>query len=259
MNSIKNGGMVVLSVPTRLRIATLAILLSIPLISLEVIIVAQAPFWKLPYKNIGYWATTFLLISVPLIVWMNSGKRWALKLCAIFGLLWIIASFWMTFHSGYPQLGFLTFLLCLYFAALLLALQYEMDRSFFNPELPWYQGLPKPIPGLKCQLFDLRKNKEGLSSSISVELAVCRLDQNGTYLFCQKLDSQGVSFLSSLLNKRKLGMAFNFRGRKVEIQGTPITRLAQGSGCGIQFIETTDDLSKDIGDFVELLKGEGYV
>jgi hypothetical protein len=152
MKSIKNGGMVVLSIPTRLKFAALALLASVPLISLEVAIVARAPIWNLPYRNIGYWAFTFALISIPLIVWITSARKWALSLCTALAGLWILASIWMTFHIGYPQLGFFTLLLFLFFVVLLMFLKYEMGRSFFDPGLPWYQGMPKPIPGLRCRL-----------------------------------------------------------------------------------------------------------
>jgi hypothetical protein len=54
-------------------------------------------------------------------------------------------------------------------------------------------------------------------------------------------------------------MAFYFRDRQIECQGRPILSLGQGGGGGIQFLGATDDLNKDIGDFVELLRGEGYV
>ncbi|MEO5969389.1 MAG: hypothetical protein ABIQ95_05640 [Bdellovibrionia bacterium] len=247
MNSIKNGGMVVLSIPTRLKLATLGLMVSVPLISLEVAIVARAPVWNLPYRNIGYWALTFALISVPLMVWIMSGKKWALSICSALVSLWILASIWMTFHIGYPQLGFFTLLLFLFFVVLLMSLKYEMGRSFFDPGLPWYQGMPKSIPGLKCRLEK------------TVDLDVCRLDQDGAFLFCPNKDSKHLALLPSLLAKRRLEMIFYFRDRQVECQGAPILSLNQGTGAGIQFLGATDDLSKDIGDFVELLRGEGYV
>lgn len=244
--------MVVISVPTRLRLIALALLIPIPLICLEVSIVARVPIWQLPYRNIGYWALTFTLISVPLVVWITSAKKWALHLCTVLAGFWVLVSAWMTFHIGYPQLGFFTLFLFLFFTVLLLSLKYEIGRSFFDPELPWYQGMPKPIPGLKCQLFSLQKEK-------SLELDVCRLDQDGAFLFCSTKDGKSVSLLPSLLAYRKVGMTFYFRDREVECQGVPVLSLGQGTGAGIQFLGASDDLNKDIGDFVELLRGEGYV
>ena len=250
--------MVVISIPARLKLGALALLISIPLICFEVSIVARAPIWKLPYQTICYWALTFALITIPLMVWITSAKKWALSLCTVLAGFWILASFWMTFHVGYPQLGFFTLLLFLFFAALLLSLQYEMGRSFFDPGLPWYQGMPKPIPGLKCQLSTTSSPKS-TSNEQTVDLDVCRLDQDGAFLFCSDKDGKSKERLPILLTQRRLGMIFYFRDRQVECQGAPILSLTQGTGAGIQFLGATDDLSKDIGDFVELLRGEGYV
>ena len=125
-----------------------------------------------------------------------------------------------------------------------------MGRSFFDPRLSWYQGMPKPIPGLRCRLEK------------SLDLDVCRLDQDGAFLFysanpSQDGKSQGV--LPGLLAKRRLSMVFYFRDRQVECQGIPILSLKDGRGMGVQFLGATDDLNKDIGDLLEFLRGEGYV
>jgi hypothetical protein len=250
--------MVVITIPTRLRWAVLALLIAIPLISVEVAIVARAPIWKLPYQNISYWALTFTLITIPLMVWITAAKKWALNLCGAFAGLWILASSWMAFHMGYPQLVFFTLVLFLFFSGVLLALKHEMSRSFFDPELAWYQGMPKPIPGLRCQLSLVDKGKDK-SKDRSVDLDVCRLDQDGAFLFCPAQDSESLSLLPDLLTQPRLGMIFYFRDRQVECQGAPILALNQRTGAGIQFLGASDDLGKDMGDFVELLRGEGYV
>jgi hypothetical protein len=202
----------------------------------------------------GYWALTFALISIPLMDWIMSAKKWALNLCALFAGVWIFSSFWMTLQIDYPQLGFFTLFLFLYFVILLMSLKYEMGRSFFDPGLRWYQGMPKPIPGLKCRI-----NKLETRSEKSGDLDVCRLDQDGVFLFYSTKEGKLTGLLPSFFVERRLKITFYFRDTQVECQGTPILSLNNGTGAGIQFLGAGDDQNKDMGDFVELLRGEGYV
>jgi hypothetical protein len=126
-----------------------------------------------------------------------------------------------------------------------------MDRAFFNPKLKWYQGLPKPIPGLKCVVRHGDHERE---------LRVGRIGADGAFLF-----SNGA-VLTDLIDWKlrhrsrvKTELNFIFRNRQVHCQGLPVRVLEGNQGAGFQFCGMTPDTLKEMGDFIEVLRGEGYV
>lgn len=242
--------MVVISVPIRLRLAVSALLLVVPLIAIEVLIASRASWWNLPYRKMGTWAAIFALISVPLSVWISSGKKWAYALAVAISTIWVFLSAWAAIRLRYPPLGFFTIFLLFFGFLELLWLKSEMERSFFDPQMAWYQGLPKPIPGLQCKL---------LSGEKTLDLRVSRIDQDGVFVFSSSDGGKSPSPLLTFLEKKKLEMIFNFRDRQITCQGVPTLAIGKGTGAGIQFRWVSADLRKDIGDFVEILRGEGYV
>jgi len=137
-----------------------------------------------------------------------------------------------------------------FFTLVLSWLHCEMKRSFFDPQLSWYQGYPKPIPGLKCQLH---------LGECSVDLHVSRMDQDGVFLCLKAGAGKSLSFLVPIWQQSKLEMVFEFKERQMSCNGVPIVVLEKGLGVGIQFVGLTPDHRKEIGDFVEVLIGEGYV
>ena len=54
-------------------------------------------------------------------------------------------------------------------------------------------------------------------------------------------------------------LVFKFRERQIKCQGVPVRSFGTGVGVGLQFSKVLPDARKDLGDFVELLRGEGYV
>jgi hypothetical protein len=236
--------MTVLSVPGRLRVATLVLLLSIPLAALQTVIATRAPWWRLPYKSMGVWAIAVAMICIPLGGWLAYGKRWAYGLTAMFAFFWLVLSAWIALRLRYPTLGFFALFLLVYFGVLLLWLRSEIGRSFFDPQLPWYQGAPKPMPGLRCQLL--------LSEKRTIDVKVGRLDAEGVFIFADT----GVPALRA---RQKVEIEFTLRDRTVRCHGYPMRALIGGLGFGLQFRKLSPDLRKELGDFVESLKGEGYV
>ncbi|MDR3605931.1 MAG: hypothetical protein P4M08_00960 [Oligoflexia bacterium] len=115
----------------------------------------------------------------------------------------------------------------------------ELERSFFDPRLRWFQGLPKPIPGIECEIGDHR-------------VRVSRLDREGAFVYSDRdrvPDNIGQ-------------ISFVFRDRRINCHGVAVRtldRVRPRSGVGIQFREMSADSRKVLGDFVESLKGEGYV
>jgi hypothetical protein len=242
--------MVVISVPLRLRLAALGLLFCIPLIAFEIVIANRASWWSLPYRGMGYWSLAFALICIPLSSWLMNAKRWAYPIAVVLAALWIGASAWVSIRMRYPPLGFFTLFLSAFFLIELLWLKFELDRSFFNPQLAWYQGLPKPIPGLRCQL---------VSGEKTLDVRVSRIDPDGAFIFSPFDLTKSPISLPSLLERKKLEMVFNFREYRFVCQGTPTLSFNRGVGAGVRFFGVSSDLRKEIGDFVEILRGEGYV
>jgi hypothetical protein len=242
--------MIVITVPYRLKLAASALFLCIPLIALEVMIANRASWWNLPYRSIGYWSLAFTLICIPLSAWIVGARRWAYPLAVLLVGLWVISSTWVSIRMRYPPLGFFTLFLSGFFVVELLWLKFELGRSFFDPQMSWYKGLPKPIPGLKCHLAwgDSR-----------IELRVSRIDSEGAFVFTQVEFEKTIPVLTTLSGKNKLEVSFSFRNHQVNCFGRPTLAIHRGLGLGIQFFDVSPDLHKEIGDFVEILKGEGYV
>ncbi len=242
--------MTVISVPLGLRFATLTLFLSIPFIAIEVVIVTQAPWWNLPYRSMGYWSLAYALICIPISIWLWSAKRSAYSIVVVLSVVWIVVSAWTAIKTRYPALGFFVIFLLGFFCLVLPWIRNEMNRSFFNPQLMWYQSLPKPIPGLKCQLANGEK---------VLDLRVSRIDIDGAFIFSSDDQRRISTFLASVNSGKTLEMLFRFRDCQVSCNGNPILLVGKGVGVGVQFIELSADLRKEVGDFVEMLRGGGYI
>lgn len=256
--------MILLSVPVQLRLAVAALFLCLPLISMEVALIWQANWSNLPLWDMGYWALVCGLFCIPLSVWLSSARKAAWYLAIILSGIWISASAWLSFRMHYPPLGFFTVFLATFLSGTLFWIENEMNRSFLNPQMTWYQGAPKAIPGLKCEVIEEEKK---------AVLSVSRIDEDGVFVFAP---SFAPSTESDLLNvfapasktgrdkkKRELNLAFHFRSRRLTCPGIATLLVTpnhgRGLGAGVRFQKNSPDLKKEIGDFVEALRGEGYV
>jgi hypothetical protein len=240
----------VISVPGRLRLASALLLLSVPAIAFEIVILMRAPWWKLPLRPMQIWSAIAALITVPIWWWMQTGKRWAMRAAATGLSIWILASAWFAFEAQHPALGFYTLFLVVFFGGLLTWLDRELGRSFFDPQIRWFQHLPKPIPGLVCGLAKASA-RDGAWESYRVS----RIDEEGAFLFRDRAGDSIAPFTA----RDRLALQFAFRGRQVQAVGVPVRDLRGGWGVGVQFKGLEPDSYKEIGDFVELLRGEGYV
>jgi hypothetical protein len=87
---------------------------------------------------------------------------------------------------------------------------------------------------------------------------VCNLDRDGAYLFVAD-NAEVADFLPNESgNNEKMDLVFRFRDREIRCAGTPVSRLSRAAGGGFQFRGLSPDAQKDIGDFIETLRGEGY-
>ena len=235
--------MKVVSLPPRLRLAAASLLLSVPLAAWQTVVSARAPWWKLPYASIGLWSGVVAAICLPVVYWIWRGRRRALGGIAAFGGLWCILSAWVTVRTGAPGLGFFTLFLCAYWLSVGFWIHLEMGQTFFDPGLRWYESLPKPLPGLRCELKQ---------DTFASEFRVSRLDSSGVFLFAQAESCTG------LRPGKTAELVLHYRDRQVTCTGFPIRILDQNAGAGIRFSGMTADARKSLGDFVEILRGEGH-
>ena len=161
-------------VPARLRLSALLLWLAIPIAALETVIATRAPWWRLPYEAIEIWCLAVAMMVIPLSAGSRPESRWALNVAVGILSLWVLLSGWYSVRTHHPALGFFTLFLLLFFGMVASWLDQELGRSYFDPRMHWYEGLPKPVPGLSCEA-DGRK------------LRVARMDEEGAFLFDSEL------------------------------------------------------------------------
>lgn len=241
--------MKVISIPTRLRLAMAFLFLCVPFAALETVIVTRAPWWRMPYRSMAVWSASVALICTPLAAWLIQGKKWALQLTTAFAMIWVSLSVWTAIRLRMPSLGFLSIGLLIYFSVLIRWLTREERRSFFDPQMNWFQGLPKPIPGLLCDLS---------LGDHPFLLKVSRLDREGVFLFLDEGHST-LNDSSSLKAGVPVELTFSFRSSRIQCSGVPIGVLRKGTGASFKFQSLRPDIKKELGDFIGVLEGEGYV
>src|SRR5262249_49914006 len=162
---------------------------------------ARAPWWRLPLDRVLIWSGAVALLCIPQAAWLAQGKRWAYWLTTAFGAVWVILTTWVALRTGNASLGFLAAFLTLFFALTLSWIRREIDRSFVNPGIQWYEGLPRPIPGLDCQL---------VRGTHGEHYRVSRLDRDGAFVFRPKSDA----FPQEAATDRS-ELVFSYRGKTV--------------------------------------------
>ena len=242
--------MKVMSAPLGLRLASSMLFLAIPLAGFEAAIILRMPWWKLPWHEIGIGSASVAAVCVPLVVWLMNGRRWAFQGTLVLAYTWALLTAWLAIRLRYPALGFFTVFLLIYLVVLLFWMRFEIGRSFLDPQLKWYQGFPKPIPDLKCQLATTEEQ---------ADCRVSRLDREGAFIFSDAKIRGGGAGLPFLRPREKTELTFRFRDLQFRCQGVPMAVLESRSGGGFQFQGLTPDMNKELGDFIEQLRGEGYV
>ncbi len=231
----------VITAPTRLRAATVMLLLSVPMCAIEIMLLLKAHWWRLPYFTLSIWLTLSLVVCFVLMFNLLKGSRRAFNVTFFVGMLWCVSSAGFAVMYRQPALGFFTIFLAWYWGGLLYWLQYELERSYFDAQVSWFQGAPKPIPGLMCTIGDK-------------EYRACRLDKEGIFIFDEKSDKK-----IQYQKKKKISFLLKFKDKTALCEGLPIVEEPQINGLGLQFFGMGVDSRKSLSDFVENLRGEGYV
>lgn len=241
--------MVVIASPLRLKLAVVTLFMSVPLVATEVIIATRSPWWNLPLRGMGYWSLAYFLLCFPIGLWILAGRRWAYSLLRVLLAVWLFASVSLAIKSRLPALGFFSLFLAMLTWLELTWLKRELGRSFLDPKIFWFQGLPRPISGLKCKIA-------GAESLL--DLDVSRLDQDGAFVYVPYPKQKGPLPFKGLHRRKKFQLEFSYRDQKLVCAGNPVMHLNSGAGAGFQFADPGADSSKEIGSFVELLRAEGH-
>jgi hypothetical protein len=182
--------------------------------------------------------------------WLLEGKKFAYYLSGALAMVWVSTSVFLAVKMNFPSLGFFTVLIGMILLAQFGWLYIEFHRSFFDPGLAWYQALPGAIPNLVCRLE---------KGDIQVNLRVSRIDRDGAFVFGKLTEEALFQPFFTLAQSNQLEAYFLFRNLSLRCAAIPVVLIQRGIGVGIQFVKTTSDSSKEIVDFVEVLRGEGYV
>ncbi|OFZ20193.1 MAG: hypothetical protein A2X94_09845 [Bdellovibrionales bacterium GWB1_55_8] len=240
--------MKLVSAPAGLRLALATLFLCVPMAAVEVVIAVSAPWWRLPWVSMAAAAVAAFCAWLVVLGLAMRTHRWTVPVVSGFTVIWFASTALYAFSTRNSGLSFFSALILMFAAASAFWIRRELDRSFLDPELRWYQGLPRPIGGLSCVLFAGDKQHP---------CRVSRLDSEGAFIYS---DLKGDAGITEFLGEpKKVQLRFGFRGCDFQCSGFPIALLAQGFGAGFQFRDLSPDHRKDLGDFIELLRGEGYV
>lgn len=238
--------MKVISTSGGIRLTSLLMFLTLPLAALQTAIWTRSPWWKLPLESMAWSAGTAAIFTLPFSFLVLRGHAWASRIFIVLGGLWSLFSAIFSVQMHYPTMGFFTALLLLFFTQMYFRLRQELERSFFNPMVAWYQGTPKRIPGIFCEI-------ELPNIGAKTRLKVCRLDSEGAFLFHEKIS------LPNLRRKQPLQLRFLFKNIEFLCDGIPKRYFRNQQGVGLKFISLSPDKQKELDELIDALRGEGYV
>jgi hypothetical protein len=155
----------------------------------------------------------------------------------------VVAGFSYSIRLGNIGVAFFTLFLGLYLLVCRTWISNEINRSFFDPRCRWFEGLPRPVPWVSCEIPG-----RGVYQ-------VSNVDEDGVFLFSR---SPAAGPLGSL-GGSSVEFALRYRGRSASCRGRVVTLLGSGAGGGVEFEGMRPDELKDLSDFVELMRGEGHV
>lgn len=240
-----------ISAPQGLKWAASAVFLTVPMAAVQSVVMARAPWWALPLKSMELAAIWAFGGSVLLALALVQARRSLLPPLYVIGAIWVVLSAFAAVRTRNPSMGFFTIFLGVYFALLTSWARHEFTRSFFDPDMKWFEGAPHPIPTLQCEV--------GPEDS-KIDFKVSRLDLEGTFLFASNPGSLKQAGLGQGKGSKPAELVFRFRDKEVRCQGKPMLLFKRNSeGVGFRFDGNTPDQKKMLGDFIETLRGEGYV
>jgi hypothetical protein len=251
----KAGRMKVIRAPRTLLASSAALFLLVPVAVITAGIFSSHVWWDLPMAELLLAGWIALVMVAPISWRLIMGRRGAwhalAAICALVCLGLLLQAAWM---RGTIQ-GLWAVVVCGLCTVLLAWTRQEQRKSYFDPGMPWFQGLPVAIPRLTASMMSGAVPASG-------ELQVCRLDSGGVFVF-----SRAGSIVPRTEVELELRHGEPHSERKTRITGTVVRQFEGRSskcesgdwGVGIQFHPLEPDAEKDFRDFLEVLRGEGCI
>jgi hypothetical protein len=199
------------------------------------------------------WILLVSVFSSSIWIGLRRGHFSALVILRIYFTFWILLNLFFSATRGHPKVAIFSILLAPSLLWILNVLYQGWSRPCFDSGVSWYQGYPRAIPEVTAHI-------KGLDQGIVSRVA--RLDRDGIFVFTSSLETPWANAFSMLEN---VIVELHFRDRTLQLSGLPVRcwgeeRLgSQSQGLGLRFIGNSSDLKKQLGDWIEKLKGEGYV
>jgi len=130
-------------------------------------------------------------------------------------------------------------------------LERQLARAQYDPDVKWYEGLPKLFPRVHIEVF---WNEEWHQASLR------KIDDFGLFLFLQKSESQVEEFrLNRQSRAASLPVKIRYRDHQFEGEaGLKSVFLDRWLGMGLQIRPKDLYHFTQYGKIVQNLKGEGY-
>ena len=210
---------------------------------LHVAISSRAPYWDLPWERIIL-AIAIALAATLFLQWcVFTLKFWALHVLRVLLVSLCLAYAVQAFMMGYFWYSCFALACPFFFYTLSAGLEREMRRSFLDPRQAWFEGRPQVLPRLSCIWA------EGQDWSAQVS----RMDREGTFIVLP----QGRS--SGLHGTMAVELLFSYGESQARSRGRVIRTMDQGRGFGVKVEGMNFEETQRWGDFVEQVRGKGYV
>lgn len=163
-------------------------------------------------------------------------------------VIWILASSWVAIRFGFMNVGFTSLFVAMFATFLDRELKLDFSKSYLAPQLTWYEGLPRNLPGV----FSTEVITSEASNLNRLNLGVCRFDSEGVAVFLNdRRESQSV--LPSQIRVR-----IDFQSLSIELDCGLVRTFLGGRVGGYIFNRIQGDQLKALKEIVEQVRKYGY-
>jgi hypothetical protein len=240
--------------PRSLLLSSLAVFLFVPLAVITAGVFSRHVWWDLPIhelQTVG-WIVLVLVAPVSWRLAMGRAGTWITLAVVCSGTCLFL--FFRALLAGGTIQALWSVVVAAVCVGVLGWTRFEQKKSYFDPKMNWFEGRPQAIPGLQVRIL--------MNEGAPAVLRVCRLDQDGLFAY----SSYGSIFPDSRV-ELELYLGDPHHERRARIKGDvvrqfekrSVNRLSGDWGVGVRFHPQTPDETKDFRDFLEVLRGEGYI
>lgn len=241
--------------PPGIRRLLLALLLIPVLTLIQTIFVVNLELWRLPLASMirGF------AVGIPVLFLISIATKrmssWTLPAWKLLSVVWVLDLARTAYLENKVALAFFAVLLAAYLVAWTWRATLELSRSYIDPKLNWFESSPPTIPIVQAEFLGHAFN-------------LARIDREGIFAFVQ--EGQPSLDLETDKNPIEITIRRNDNRDTVNALGEIVRAvhprrmdlLIDGNnfcGFGLRFVEPGVDRKKELGDFIERLRGEGHV